>query len=158
MVKILFVCLGNICRSPMAEAIFKHLAYNEGLDSKLYIQSAGTAGYHIGDAPDYRTIQVCTENDIEIHHKGQKLQKEDFLEYDYIIGMDEDNIQDILDRRGTIAGKAEILKMRAFDTINKDGDVPDPYYGSLIQFNEVYVMLSRCAPALLNYIRNKSGV
>jgi protein-tyrosine phosphatase len=95
MVKVLFVCLGNICRSPLAEGIFKHRVREAGLEKKILVDSAGTSGWHIGDPPDPRSIDVARENGIKLDSFGRKAVREDFQNFDYIIAMDKENYTDL---------------------------------------------------------------
>src|SRR5688572_24744882 len=94
-VKVLFVCLGNICRSPLAEAIFKDKISKRGLDHLVEAASCGTANYHVGDSPDHRTIANARKNGITIEHVGQQLQAEHLSEYTFILAMDQSNYQNI---------------------------------------------------------------
>lgn len=152
MVKILFVCLGNICRSPLAEGVFAHHITQKGLQNNVLCDSAGTAGYHIGDCPDARSIKIARSYGIELQHLGRKLHVRDFEEFDYIMAMDENNYQDILAlKRNNPEGKAKVFMFRDFDPAGK-GNVPDPYYGSMKDFEEVYQMCLRTSDSLLEYI------
>ena len=94
--RILFVCLGNICRSPLAEAIFKAKAQKMGLSNTLFADSCGTANYHIGDSPDPRTVKNAQSNGIEIVHSGRQLSKRDLTDFDWIFAMDKANLEVIL--------------------------------------------------------------
>src|SRR6188768_3287743 len=95
-VKILFVCLGNICRSPLAEAIFKHKIKQKGWEQWVEADSCGTANYHIGDSPDPRTLANAKKNGVVIDHCGRQLSEEDLGDFDYILAMDNSNLNNIL--------------------------------------------------------------
>lgn len=148
--KVLFVCLGNICRSPLAEAIFNHHAQQQGLD--FTSDSCGTANYHVGDAPDPRTIRVAHQHGVAIQHVGRQLALRDFDEFDLILAMDSDNYRNIL----TLAKSnthPKVKLMREFDPMGK-GNVPDPYYGGLQEFQEVYDILNRSMKNLLRQLQH----
>jgi protein-tyrosine phosphatase len=157
MIRILFVCLGNICRSPLAEGVFKHYLISKGLKSSIITDSSGTAGYHIGRFPDSRTLKVAKNHGIEIQHIGRKLSVDDFEDFDYIFAMDKSNYHDIMSLREQIKGniKAKVLMFRDFDPVKK-GDVPDPYTGDMNDFEEVYTICERTSPYILNHIINES--
>lgn len=125
---VLFVCLGNICRSPMAEAVFKEVVKQNGIADKWYAESAGTGGWHVGCSPDDRTMTVLRKNGIQFKHSAQQLVKEDFNRFDFIFGMDQSNVSDI-NRKKPKGSKAEILLLGSFDP---EGDtvIRDPYYDS----------------------------
>jgi protein-tyrosine phosphatase len=153
MISVLFVCLGNICRSPLAEGIFKDLVKKKGLIDNISIDSAGTGNYHIGADPDHRSIYVARKYDIELDHKARQFSKKDFDDFDYIIAMDQNNYDNIkrLKREASLHGK--LFLMRAYDLENdSDMNVPDPYYGGLDGFEHVYQMLHRSCQALLDQI------
>lgn len=141
-VKILFVCLGNICRSPLAEAILKHKIKEKGLDTRLEVHSCGTANYHVGDTPDPRTIKNAKKNGVTIDHLGRQLSKHDLETYDFIIAMDKSNHANILKLENAKDHSHKIKLMRSFD-LNPAGDeVPDPYYGDEAGFQHVFDILS----------------
>lgn len=144
--RVLFVCLGNICRSPLAEAIFLHKARSRGW-SQLEADSCGTSNYNLGDDPDPRTLRNASRNGVTVEHVARQLSASDFSTFDRILVMDRNNL------RATLAvadpqhhHKVELL--RAFDPIG-EGEVPDPYYGSEEDFQEVFEMLDRCVEGLL---------
>jgi protein-tyrosine phosphatase len=157
--RILFVCLGNICRSPLAEGVFDHLVREAGLSKRFYIDSAGTAAYHVGDPPDHRTCAVARERGIELRSRGRQVLKADLQQFDYIIAMDSDNRAGIerLAARGT--AHAEIRQLREFDAeAEGDLDVPDPYYGGARGFENVHDIVERSCRALLDHLRTKHNL
>jgi len=152
--KVLFVCLGNICRSPMAHSVFNKLAKERGLEDQYHATSAGTAGYHIGQSPDARTKIVCDQNQTLIEHKGRKFQKEDFEEFDLILAMDGSNLKDILNLlHENDESRNKVKLLRSYEPNGEGKEVPDPYYGNLDDFNNVYEMLINACGHLLDKIR-----
>lgn len=151
MKKVLFVCLGNICRSPLAEAIFVHKIKSRGLTHLYYAESCGTANYHIGDRPDPRTIRNAEKNGVVIEHYGRQLCSEDFEKFDEIFVMDRSNFNNAVKLAGVHKGKLRL--MRSFDPEGKDEEVPDPYYGTEKDFQNVFDILNRS----IEYYLNKSA-
>lgn len=154
MIKVLFVCLGNICRSPLAEGVFKDFIAHKRLKSTILCDSCGTAGYHIGSFPDKRSITTAAYHGIKLEHKGRQLSKNNFREFDFILAMDENNYKDIINLKKQSEGNAKIRMFRDFDPKGK-GDVPDPYYGNSEDFEEVYEICSRTSENLLAFIQKE---
>lgn len=151
--KVLFVCLGNICRSPMAEGVFNKLVNERGLEDLFYSTSAGTAGYHIGQSPDARTKIVCDLNKAPIDHKGRKFEKEDFKEFDLILAMDKSNLTDILSLVSeNDESRNKVKLLRSYEPNGEGKEVPDPYYGNLDDFKNVYSMLVNACGHLIDKI------
>ncbi len=154
MKKVLFVCLGNICRSPLAEALFKKHVEKNNLMDEFECDSCGTAAYHIGAPPDERSVANALENGLAYTHNGRKLTIIDFENFDYIIAMDEENLRNIqdVDPSDSNRNHSHIYKMRKFDLQGLNKDVPDPYYGGIQGFQEVYDILNRATLHLLKEI------
>ncbi|MED3662220.1 low molecular weight protein-tyrosine-phosphatase [Ureibacillus terrenus] len=148
MKRVIFVCLGNICRSPMAEAIFKNMLKKRGLEGKIVVDSAGTSSWHVGERPHHGALNKLREYNIPTDGIiARQLKKEDFEKFDYIVGMDQSNIRDI--RR--ILGQPDHPKIfRFLDLTDHKKDVPDPYYTG--DFQETYELVVEGCEALLNKI------
>jgi protein-tyrosine phosphatase len=147
--RVLFVCLGNICRSPMAEGVFKHVLKERNLIQYFELDSAGTGAYHIGSNPDPRAVQTCRAKGVVLHHKARQVTKADFQVFDEIFAMDASNYAFLHPWSGQ-AG-ATLRLMRDFDPLSANTkDVPDPYYGGIEGFEEVYDMLLRSSHAFID--------
>jgi protein-tyrosine phosphatase len=151
MVKVLFVCLGNICRSPMAEAIFIHLIKEKGLENFVEVDSCGTANYHVGDDADPRTVSAVRSKGILIDHCVRQLVAADLDTYDYVLAMDRSNFQNIA-RLANAKNRSKITMMRDFDPGHEGEEVPDPYYGHQRHFEEVYDILNRSLSHFVAYL------
>ena len=153
MTKILMVCLGNICRSPLAEGILKSKVF----DFKTTVDSAGTGGYHIGEKPDMRSIKIAKKNNIDItDQSARKFEIEDFDKFDFIYAMDNSNYEDIigLARNENDKLKVKLILNEVFPDENLD--VPDPYSGGDYGFKNVYKMLDEACEIIAKKI-NKNG-
>jgi protein-tyrosine phosphatase len=149
MTRILFVCLGNICRSPLAEAIFNHKLEGRKIRSRFQAASCGTANYHVGDPPDSRTLRNALKNGVTIDHAGRQFCEPDFEAFDLILAMDKSNLANILRVPGAERFADKVRLMRSFDTIGTGSDVPDPYYGTEKDFQEVFDILDRSVEKLI---------
>jgi len=156
MKKVLFVCLGNICRSTMAEGVFKHLVKNAGLENEIFADSCGTANYHVGDNPDRRTMQTLEKYGITYQHKGRQVSQIDFETFDLILAMDNQNfadLQKLAKQNSNYLNK--VFLMRDFDEGFEGSSVPDPYYGTMNDFEEVYAQVTRASQKILQNIVDK---
>jgi len=155
--KILFVCLGNICRSPAAENIMNHLLELAFLRERFWCDSAGTAGYHIGSPPDGRmAAAAASQLGIKLHGKARQFHKSDLEKFDLILAMDRENYRDILslDLAGQYRNK--VFLMCDFCSRHTTKEVPDPYYGGPKGFNQVIELLLDACEGLLQYILSSS--
>lgn len=152
--KVLFVCLGNICRSPLAEGVFRHQVVKAGLADRFVIDSAGTSAYHIGDPPDERTSAVAHARGIKLSSKARQIARADFREFDYIIVMDRSNHAHVMKLAAVTPPKGQVHLLREFDAEARgDDDVPDPYYGGPRGFEDVHDIVERSCAALLQHLR-----
>nr|XP_027195925.1 low molecular weight phosphotyrosine protein phosphatase-like [Dermatophagoides pteronyssinus] len=146
---VLFVCLGNICRSPIAETVFQSLIEQRNLTDKWFCDSAATSSYHTGDLPDYRAIQVLKEHGLQTEHRARKLTKEDFNKFEWIFGMDESNISNIK-RMSPSNSQAKIELLGSYDPEGQS-IIEDPYYqGGIDGFIANYNQCLRCCQAFLD--------
>ncbi|EJU00893.1 phosphotyrosine protein phosphatase [Dacryopinax primogenitus] len=133
-VKVLVVCLGNICRSPLGEAVLKHAASQRGRAESIHVDSAGTAAYHVGEEPDVRTVQICKENKIPINHLARAVNKDDFFEFHYILAADRQNLSNLT--RMKPKGASSIVQL--FGEYGDGRVIDDPYYGGMHGFQKAY--------------------
>lgn len=146
MIRVLFVCLGNICRSPMAEGVFQYKVNEAGLGEKILIDSAGTAGYHEGEQAHSGTRKMLQQNGIDYRGRARTLTRNDFHNFDYILAMDADNLADIQSRRPEDS-KAVIKLFLDYAPEQPVREVPDPYYNG--RFQEVYNLVTAASDGLL---------
>jgi protein-tyrosine phosphatase len=148
---LLFVCLGNICRSPLAEGVFLHLVRESGLESRYLADSAGTGHWHVGNDPDPRSVEVAHRHGIHLVGKARQVREEDFGRFDLIVAMDRDNLRNLSRIKPRDSGSSELILLREFDPeATGDLDVPDPYYGGDDGFQRVFEMVHRSCRTLLD--------
>ncbi len=155
MVKILFVCMGNICRSPTAEGVFRHKVIDAGLEDQIHIDSAGTIAYHIGHPPDPRAQKAALKRGIDLStQRARKVTSKDFEAFDLVIAMDSDNYYELEAICPT--GHEDRLHMfLKFAKNSRETDVPDPYYGGVNGFEVVLDLIEDASEGLLQHLQEQ---
>jgi protein-tyrosine phosphatase len=156
--KIMFVCLGNICRSPLAHAVFEDCLRRTDpeLAAQIEVESSGTSGYHVGEQADERMRQTARARGVTLDHRARQFRRADFRTYDLVVAMDRSNAAEL--RRLAAGDEAAVAKIRLLREFEPDGrrteDVPDPYYGGERGFQEVFEIAERCCRVLHERIRD----
>ena len=155
MIEVCFVCLGNICRSPLAQGVFATLVAREGLDHKIQTSSAGVGDWHVGSLPDPRMTATARKRGIEIKSRARQFQASDFQRYDLVLAMDSSNLAALEQICPPALAKDRLMMFRSFDPEGGNSlDVPDPYYGGDKGFDTVFAMVDRTCPKVLQHIRS----
>ncbi len=158
MVRVLFVCLGNICRSPTAEGVFRALVESEGLAGQIEIDSAGTHAYHVGEGPDPRAQAAAAQRGIDLSLlRGRRATKADIKEFDYVLAMDEDNYTNLM-RIAPTQYESRVSLLMAYAPERPEDEVPDPYFGGEGGFDRVLDMIEDAARGLLADIRRQHNL
>ena len=153
MVKVLFVCTGNICRSPTAEGVFKKLVQEAGLDNDVHVESAGTSAHHVGEPPDKRSQAAALKRGIDLSlQRSRQVNEADLQTFDYILAMDEGHLNDLARMARTPPGTS-LSRFLDFAPDRPEQDVPDPYYGGPDGFKNVLDMIEAASLGLLADIR-----
>jgi protein-tyrosine phosphatase len=150
--RILFVCLGNICRSPTAEGVMRGLVAEAGLDGEIDVESAGTGDWHLGDPPDPRSVAAAAERGVELGGAARQVGDSDFQAFDLLVAMDRSNRDALLRLAPHEEARERVRLLRAFED-GVEHDVPDPYYGGAEGFAEVVEIVERNCRALLAAVR-----
>ena len=154
-VKVLFVCTGNICRSPTAEGVFKHQVKEAGLDGRVLSDSAGTHGYHVGEPPDPRTQQAASRRGYDLSSlRARQVSRSDFGEFDYVLAMDEANLL-VLQRLCPPQHSGRLKLFMEFCDDPAVREVPDPYYGGAQGFERVLDLVEQASKRFLKYLQGK---
>ncbi len=155
MVKVLFVCMGNICRSPTAEGVFRHMVKQSDAEDEISIDSAGTHAYHVGNPPDQRAQEAALKRDIDLSkQRARRVSADDFSEFDYVIAMDESNMDDLLSIC-PVGYEDRVHLFLAFSD-SEQSEVPDPYYGQGRGFEIVLNLVEHASEGLLEHIRQNN--
>lgn len=161
MVRVCFVCLGNICRSPTAEGIFIALCKRHGLSDRLHIDSAGTAAYHVGERADPRTLATAKARGVDLPSVARRFERADFGRFDYVLAMDQSNHDALLRLAGSDAERAKVRLLRSFCAKSSacgELDVPDPYYGGAGGFEDVFDICQAACEGFLAHVRREHGL
>jgi protein-tyrosine phosphatase len=154
MVKVLFVCMGNICRSPMAEGAFRRLLENAGLTEKIHADSAGTHSYHIGAPPDQRGQATALRRGANLQDlRARQVTEADFAAFDYMLAMDRDNLEHLSVLSPSPELRSRVQLFLNFAPHLPEREVPDPYYGGVGGFERVMDLVEAAAQGLLDHIR-----
>ena len=156
-VRLSFVCLGNICRSPMAQGVFENLVAASGRSGDFQIESAGVGSWHVGQAPDRRALATAKAHGLTLTSRAQQIQRRDFARLDMVIALDSEVADELRRLAPTPTDRAKVRLLREFDPIRSgrtgDLDVPDPYYGDTAGFEDAYQMIERACRGLLETIQ-----
>jgi protein-tyrosine phosphatase len=151
--KIIFVCLGNICRSPTAEGVFQHLVNESGLSPYFEIDSAGTGAWHVGQPADSKSRSVAEARGVKLLSTARKLVMSDLEYYDMVVAMDFNNRENLREMSNRSDLQEKVIMMRDFDPDPDDGQVPDPYSGGIEVFHEVFDIVNRSSAEILNFLK-----
>ena len=154
-IRLLFVCLGNICRSPSAEAVMNKLVKDAGLEDRIEVDSAGLIGYHEGELPDSRMRVHASRRGYILDSRSRPIKTEDFYSFDLIIGMDDQNIEELKDRAPDLESVAKVHKMTEYSRNLIHDYVPDPYYGGASGFELVLDLLEDACNGLLENLTKR---
>lgn len=154
-IHVLFVCLGNICRSPTAEGLFIDLVEKHNLSDHFFIDSAGTCNHHVGELPDARMRKHASKRGYDLNTRARQFEQEDLAKFDYILAMDNSNFRNILSLDKNNQYKKRVYLMCDFAKERFEDEVPDPYWGGDEGFEQVIVILESATVGLLNFIRNE---
>jgi protein-tyrosine phosphatase len=149
-----FVCMGNICRSPTAEAVMRHLVQQAGLDGAIEIDSAGTGAWHVGEARDERSHSVGLRRGMPLSGEARQFRRSDFARFDYVLALDRENLADLVRLAPDAQARAKVHLLREFDRASPpNSDVPDPYYGGIDGFEHVFDICEAACRGLLDHLR-----
>lgn len=154
-ISVLFVCLGNICRSPLAEGVFRDRVERRGLDHRYRVDSAGTGAWHVGEPPDRRSAEVAKRHGIALEGRARRIEPDDLTRFDWVVAMDRSNLEAIESLRDAHGGDAELALLRDFDEEGEGDEVPDPYYGGHDGFDRVFDLVARSIDGFLDHLEGE---
>lgn len=154
--RLLFVCLGNICRSPAAEGIMKQKIEDQGLTDRVEVDSAGTSGYHIGDLPDLRMRKHGAKRGYEFDSKARRFTEQDFDQFDMILAMDDSNYHNIMQMAPDLISEDKVYRMVHFSKKYTHDHIPDPYYSGADGFELVLDLLEDACEGLVDELKEKT--
>ena len=160
-VRLSFVCLGNICRSPTAEAVMRHLVQQAGLQEQVFIDSAGTGDWHVGDGRDPRSCEVGRRRGMPLTGAARQFRAPDFERFDYVLAMDRQNLATLKRLAPDDAARDKIHLLRSFDPASGGSgslEVPDPYYGGPSGFDQVFDICLAACQGLLDHLRREHAL
>jgi protein-tyrosine phosphatase len=153
--RIVFVCLGNIVRSPLAENMFRHLAKERGVEDRYEVDSAGTGSWHVGERPDRRMRRVAAQRGLQYDGRARQFSRKDFQRFDLIIAMDTNNRENLMSLAQSEEDREKIHLLREFDDQSgSEASVPDPYYGGIEGFERTYDIVERSCETLLDTLED----
>ncbi len=155
MYKVMFVCLGNICRSPAAHGVFEDMVQKEGLSALVHVESSGTGAYHEGEKPDARMRQTASSYGVKLTHRARMFRTSDLQEYSLILAMDNANLRHLRSMCRSAEEREKVRLFRDFDP-EGPGEVPDPWYGGMDGFEKVWYMVIRTCRCLLDYVKENA--
>lgn len=156
--RVCFVCLGNICRSPTAEGVFLHLVAQAGRAAAFEIDSAGTAAYHEGERPDRRSLATARARGVELPGRARQFRRDDFARFDHVLAMDRENLRALQRLAPDEAARAKVALLRRFDPdAPPDAEVPDPYYGGADGFDRVFEICMAACRGFLAHVDGTTG-
>lgn len=159
--RLLFICMGNICRSPTAEGVMSHLLEAHALADRVTIDSAGTGGWHAGSAPDRRATAAAATRGITLGGAARQVRRSDFEDFDLLLCADADNLRDVVALTRDRAARDKVRRLREFDpaaVAAGDLDIPDPYYGGASGFEDVLDLVERACQGVLEHLRSEGRV
>ena len=155
-IQVCFVCLGNICRSPLAQGVFETLVEREGLSDKIHTRSAGTGNWHVGKLPDPRMMNTARNKGVALKSRARQFVSGDFDRFDLVLAMDKSNLIALESLCPDAAVEEKLRLFRSFDPASHgDLEVPDPYYGGINGFEHVFDIVDRTCPKILEYLKTR---
>lgn len=155
--KILLVCLGNICRSPAAEAALRSALAGAGLDGRVEVDSAGTGDWHVGEPPDRRMVEAARRAGLRLEGRARKVTPDDLADFDLVLAMDRDNLRTLQALAPGAEARGRIRLFREFEPGADGEDVPDPYYGGRAGFERVLEIVAAAAEGIVGHVRAQEG-